>query len=219
MGLGNVKPLHARRKRRIARRRQRIAEAAAGVFAEQGYEAATTKDIATAADMAEGTLYNYFESKREIMLAVVETMSRPIDQLLDRLKGLEDREDMVDLFDHGLALLIDHLAFFRVLVAEVWVDDAVLQEFAAQRLHEIQTTLAAFMRENVAEGNFRPIDVDRVSRWVLAMFFGAIMPIIRGVEPPPSDEERRTLAEMEVDFILNGLRAFPRSASDLESYP
>ena len=140
-------------------------------------------------------------------------------ELLDRLKGLEDREDMVDLFDHGLALLIAHLAFFRVLVAEVWVDDAVLQEFAAQRLHEIQTTLAAFMRENVAEGNFRPIDVDRVSRWVLAMFFGAIMPIIRGVEPPPSDEERRTLAEMEVDFILNGLRAFPRSASDLESYP
>ena len=209
-----IRPLQSRRKRRIARRRRRIADAAARVFADQGYAAATTKDIAAAADMAEGTLYNYFESKREIMLAVVETMSVPIDQLLEGLKHLEDREDMIDLFDHGLALLFDHLAFFRVLVTEVWVDDAVLKEFGAQRLHEIQSTLAAFMRYKVAEGSFRPVDVDRVSRWVLAMFFGAILPIIRGVELPPSDEERRSLAEMEVDFILNGLSAAHHAPAD-----
>ena len=59
-----------RRERRIARRKKEILDAAARIFAEKGYANATTREIAEAADMAEGTLYNYFGGKRELLLAV-----------------------------------------------------------------------------------------------------------------------------------------------------
>lgn len=63
-----------RRQRRVARRRQEILAAAARVFARKGYAGATTKEIAEEADVAEGTLYNYFGGKRDILRAVaVET--------------------------------------------------------------------------------------------------------------------------------------------------
>ena len=53
-----------RRQRRIARRRQHILAAAARVFASKGLTQATTKAIADEADVAEGTLYNYFKNKK-----------------------------------------------------------------------------------------------------------------------------------------------------------
>ncbi|HEU0067859.1 MAG TPA: TetR/AcrR family transcriptional regulator [Nitrospiraceae bacterium] len=47
--------------------RQRILEAARRLFAEQGYEATTTRDIARAAEIATGTLFNYFATKEAIV--------------------------------------------------------------------------------------------------------------------------------------------------------
>ncbi len=47
--------------------RQRILEAAERLFAEQGFEATTTRDIASAAGIASGTLFNYFPTKEAIV--------------------------------------------------------------------------------------------------------------------------------------------------------
>lgn len=47
--------------------RRRILEAAGRLFAEQGFEATTTRDIAAAAEIASGTLFNYFATKEAIV--------------------------------------------------------------------------------------------------------------------------------------------------------
>ncbi|WP_245298997.1 TetR/AcrR family transcriptional regulator [Pseudotabrizicola sediminis] len=46
-------------------------EAAARLFREVGYGAARMEDIAAAADVSVGTLYNYFETKGDLLLAIV----------------------------------------------------------------------------------------------------------------------------------------------------
>jgi AcrR family transcriptional regulator len=51
--------------------RERITKAAAKLFARQGYENATTRDIAAQAGIATGTLFNYFESKEAIFAALI----------------------------------------------------------------------------------------------------------------------------------------------------
>lgn len=51
--------------------RQRILEAAQRLFAAQGFEAATTRDIARAAAIAVGTLFNYFPTKESIAECLV----------------------------------------------------------------------------------------------------------------------------------------------------
>lgn len=47
--------------------RRRILEAAKRLFAEQGFEATTTRDLAAAAEIASGTLFNYFATKEAIV--------------------------------------------------------------------------------------------------------------------------------------------------------
>ena len=47
-------------------RRERLVEAATGVFAERGYEGARVEQIADAADVSPGLLYRHFEGKQEL---------------------------------------------------------------------------------------------------------------------------------------------------------
>jgi AcrR family transcriptional regulator len=51
--------------------RQRIVEAAQQQFAQRGFEATTTRDLARAARIATGTLFNYFPTKEAIALDLV----------------------------------------------------------------------------------------------------------------------------------------------------
>jgi AcrR family transcriptional regulator len=51
---------------RVEKTRQRILAAAREVMLEQGLVRATTREIARAADVSEGTLYNHFANKQEL---------------------------------------------------------------------------------------------------------------------------------------------------------
>ena len=51
--------------------RRRILEASQKLFTSQGFEAATTRDIARAAEIATGTLFNYFPTKESIALCLI----------------------------------------------------------------------------------------------------------------------------------------------------
>ena len=48
------------------------------VFARRGYHAANVADICAAAAIARGTLYQYFENKRAVLLAVMEDVETRI---------------------------------------------------------------------------------------------------------------------------------------------
>ncbi len=58
------------REKKKARTRAAILDAARTLFTEKGYAGTTTAAIAERADIAEGTVFNYFASKAEILVAI-----------------------------------------------------------------------------------------------------------------------------------------------------
>jgi AcrR family transcriptional regulator len=56
------------RARKKAKTRDRLVEAAAGLFHERGFEAVTVSEIARAAEVSEQTVYNYFSNKEALVL-------------------------------------------------------------------------------------------------------------------------------------------------------
>ena len=72
-------------------RRQQIVEAALDVFAEHGFEKATTKEIATRVGVAQGLVYFYFASKVELLLAACAHQTNLALARLDALQA--DKED------------------------------------------------------------------------------------------------------------------------------
>jgi len=202
----HVGAFQARRQRRITRRRHEIMTAAAQIFAEQGFTNATTKEIAVAADMAEGTLYNYFDGKQAILMAILSEMQKPVDALLEDVNQLEKREDIVALVERGLDIFVSQLDFARTLLAEVWVNDAILENFVMGRLQSISAKVQAFITRRIADGVFRPLDAGMVTQMILGMVLALTLPVLRGKRPAPTAEERYNLAEAVVGLLLDGIR-------------
>lgn len=196
-----------RRQRRIARRRREILEASARVFSEKGYANATTREIADEADLAEGTLYNYFGGKREILLAIAEEMETPLEAAMIATPGQDDRAAAIELFEAAFGLSKTQIPFVRALLSEAWVDDDLLEQYFTARLSRVEGRLRAYIADRIAAGAFRPFDPTLGARAVMGMYLGLMLPVIRGVTPLPSPEERRTLAETITDLILDGIRA------------
>src|SRR5215470_10904642 len=64
--------LLGRRERRKAETREKLFRTAMRLFAERGFFQTTTEDITAAADVGQGTLFNYFPSKQHILTALSE---------------------------------------------------------------------------------------------------------------------------------------------------
>jgi AcrR family transcriptional regulator len=204
--LTNLKPPTTRRDRQIQRKRQEILAAASEVFAQKGYAAATTKDIANAADLGESTLYNYFESKRDILLAILEENHALLDTVFQMTQGLANRDALIELFDRSLEIFSGRIPFIRTILAEAWVDNDVLNTYVVTRLKQASRLIEDFIENQVSAGVFRPIDPALGSRLALGMFFSLVLPALRGVEAPPSPAQRRAWAESVVSFLLDGIR-------------
>jgi AcrR family transcriptional regulator len=97
-----------------AETRRRILDAARACFTEQGFEAATTRDIAAAAGIAAGTLFNYFAAKEAMATALV---AEALGEARSRLDGPPDGETLDEalfaLIAGELRSLRPHRAYLR----------------------------------------------------------------------------------------------------------
>ena len=194
-----------RRGRRIERQRKIIMDAAAELFAQKGYEATTTKDIADSVDIGESTLYGYFSSKKEVLQAILSQQAEMVDALLVHLTELEQPQSFVTLVDLLMEKILTRTVYNRVLIAEAWTDDEILQSYVIAHWHPVMQTLQHFISMKSAKGIFRPIEPGLGARMIMGSFIAAILPVLRGVEPAPSPEQRHQLALMIVETISNGL--------------
>ncbi len=196
-----------RRDRQIQRKRNEIIQAATLLFSQKGYGGASTKDIADAVDIGESTLYNYFENKRDILLAIFNETGYLFDGILLNVKGIENREGLIAFYENAMDIFISRMAFTRTLLAQAWLDNEILEAHVMRRLIHISELLQRFIAEKVKSGVFRPIDPVLGSRLAIGMFVGVLLPVLRGVESPPAPEQRHRIAEEVVTLLWDGIRS------------
>ncbi|MCC3777375.1 ScbR family autoregulator-binding transcription factor [Streptomyces sp. UNOB3_S3] len=94
---------------RAIRTRQSILEAAAVVFDERGYDAATITEILARAEVTKGALYFHFASKEELALAVIDAQMMTDLPVAEpgRASKMQEMVDMGMIFAHRL--LVDPL--------------------------------------------------------------------------------------------------------------
>src|SRR5215208_7149487 len=107
-----------------AAHRARLLEAAAAEFAASGVQGANVNRVSLTAGLAKGTIYNYFPSKRELFLAVLEEAAARAGQ---GAAGLPDdastAERLRAILQSDVAWVREHEDFARVLVREVLAGD------------------------------------------------------------------------------------------------
>lgn len=195
----------SRRNRRVERQRAEIMDAAARVFAEKGYAATTTRDLAEAADLGESTLYNYFASKRELFLAIARLQSERIDAVLAGIERIETRQQMAEAFVQVMDILFSQSHYSRALFNEAWVDDGLMDNILAARTGAIGRALQGYISSRITAGAFRPVDPSLAARMAISVFLGVVLPPLRGLEPIPDPAERRRLADQVINLWMDGV--------------
>lgn len=176
-------------------RRDAILDAAHTVFARKGYAAAGIADLAGELGIGHGTVYRYFENKRDVAAAV-------LDRALTRIAAVVSAEDahatgtlgeyraQVERIGHRLYELfaadraLGRLVFFDLAAVD---DDLRARLLAAHELFADYT--AAYLRNGVDQGFLRPdLDVDTMARVINGMIFEGAAQVSRVEDPGPLRE-------------------------------
>jgi AcrR family transcriptional regulator len=98
--MAQAQATESRNARRKRRNRQALVEAAHTVMAEKGIDAATMSEIADLADVGAGTVYNYFASKDDLAMQVMEDV---MDRLAQRIEAVTDTfDDPAQVYAFGI---------------------------------------------------------------------------------------------------------------------
>lgn len=107
------------RNRGEPRRRQEILDAAAQVFYEKGYEAASTRDIADHVGILKGSLYYYVKSKEDFLFEIIKTNHETALASLEEVRAMEG-DALTKLaavvrthVEHFTAHFVESVVYFR----------------------------------------------------------------------------------------------------------
>jgi TetR/AcrR family fatty acid metabolism transcriptional regulator len=112
------KPTSKRKEREREARREAILDAAARVFSRKSYHEATLEEIATEAELAKGTLYNYYPDKQNIFASLMgrghEQYQQQLNRIIDESKTLQ--EFIRWQIETSLEILADNKYMFRMIM-------------------------------------------------------------------------------------------------------
>jgi|SRR5579864_3698150 len=188
-----------------AARKNQILDAAMVVFARLGFHEARMDDIVQASGLSKGTLYWYFKSKEDIILAISQRLfSTDIEQLEEilgsegtveerllelmrsRARGLQEMSEVVTILFEFYAAAV-HQGEVRQLI-----------KIYFQGFHEL---LVALIQQGIDRGEFRPINAVEAAIALDSLFQGLV---VRWLIDPQA-VQWDTLSESLVRLILDGL--------------
>ncbi len=204
----------SRREEAKALFRNAILDAAELVFAEHGFHVARIQDVAKQARIGVGTVYNHFEQKEDLLLALLEERT---GQMLAQLAALpSDPEAFEERLVARLSRMLDyvehHRSFFVVAMEHGILGkgstgvDAVTCGKKMSQVEKFRTTFRGLIEEGLAAGALEPMDAHRLA-WALG---GLLRMFIHGALNEEKEPSLVALAPTIVRLFLHG--ASPRSA-------
>ena len=196
------------RQQLIAARRNQILDAAATVFAEKGFHRASTKEIASTAGISEGTIYNYFDSKADLLigimarLAELETLD---EELVEALQG-DAREFFVATFRHRMGRIQQGQEMLQAILPEVLTNPELREQFYQQYVLRITMMIEQYIQAQIELDHMQPVDVPLTVRAIQSMFVGLLVLRILGDELLRSgwDDVPEVLATLVFDGLKPG---------------
>lgn len=185
----------------VALKRAHILAAAAHVFAEKGFHATTIKDVARAAKVADGTIYNYFENKTALLLGVFDEAANTVRAKVDpaELAAASPRDVLRLLLTYSLhAFDGADAALFRVVLSEVMIDRDLARRFGE--------TILAPLRDggDLLAGVAGKHEPTLVARLVASLVIGLLVQRTLGDEP--LEAAWAELPDRLADVLTEGLR-------------
>ncbi|WP_327407141.1 TetR/AcrR family transcriptional regulator [Streptomyces sp. NBC_01288] len=172
--------------------RQRIQDVALELFAEQGYEKTSLREIAEHLDVTKAALYYHFKTKEEILVGIFEDLTKPIEDLIEWGRGqphtLETKQEIVRRYGDALDGATPLFRFMQENQATV--RDLRIGERFKERMRGL--------REIVIDPEASLVDQVRSLSAIFTLHAG--MFAVQDLEGDPEDK-RKAVLEVATDMI------------------
>ncbi len=162
--------LNSSRDKKEQDKKIRIMRAAERVFAEKGFDAATMSEIADIAGVAEGTIYTYFNNKKNLLFSL------PVEKFRsfrEHTKGLFEIKDALKKLRHFIryhfAIFLTNRNFLKTFLLDIKLNRQFYKSDAYQELQEYLKVIDPILEEGKEKGIFRTTINNRVFK---NLFFG-----------------------------------------------
>jgi TetR/AcrR family fatty acid metabolism transcriptional regulator len=185
----------------------RIIQAATKVFAKKGFFHAKVSDIAKEAQVADGTIYIYFENKDDILISLFEAqMKSVLDNMVTQLSKEDDPVRKLRCFAlTHLQLIEQNKGMAEIIQVELRQSSKFMKEYKNEGFVQYLELIADIIREGQRKGIFKREIIPGVAK---RAFFGALdeMSTFR-VLSRRKGYDIKTAAEQISDIFMSGIKA------------
>ena len=157
------------------------------------------------AGVSEGTIYNYFDSKADLLFGIVTRLAdmRHLGVELEEALQGDVKDFFIAMFRHRLGLIGQKGETLLAVWPEMMVNPALRERFYQQFVLQTTRLLEQYVQARVEMGQVRPLNVSLMVRAVQSTFIGLLMLRILGDEVVQSrwDEMAEVLASLVFDGI------------------
>lgn len=208
---------------KTSERTDKIVQAAAQLFARQGYHGTSTREIARLAEMSENTLFRHFEHKEDIFWAALrEGLSglRPRKDLLDSILECDVPEIVLPKIMNALVDIISFkpqvLCLIAVAIIELrWKAETICSE----HLSPIFTAFNRYLASNIESGRIRNLDPYMITAalGMTVLVHPHFSRLISGGPPPHSNngEAIRAYTKFWLDVLVPLTMSASRTAAEV----
>ncbi|AFZ55752.1 TetR/AcrR family transcriptional regulator [Anabaena cylindrica FACHB-243] len=189
-----------------AQTRTRILQAAQKLFAAQGFDGTTTRDLAQAAGVAEGTLFRHFSNKKAILVEVATSgWVEILTDLLTELSEMGSYKAVAQVMRRRMWNMQKNVEMMRVCFMEVQFHPDLRDRIQTEVIDKMTDVAEAFFQTAMDKGIYRQTDAKLVAKVFLGMFAVAGFSDHTLLEPNASPQEMQKMAEGLADIFLNGV--------------
>lgn len=189
--------------------RAAILEAAASLFAENGYAETGVAQICRRAGISRGALYYHFESKEALFMELVDSQLTGLKKALERsISGAVDLPTTLRRLSHLVQELTRPGYAKANIFLELWAQasrEQTVREALLNSFHHFEELLTQLIRRGIDEGTFAPINPAAGAKALLATAGGAVMHSLIG----PEDSGWARATEESINIMINGLKRRP----------
>lgn len=127
--------------------RHHLLNMAYGAFAEKGFLATKTLDIATAAGVSHGTLFIHFPTKEELLIKTIDKFGLSVGKRLEEL--MRDKGSAREVLAAHLETIEEYEAFYAKLV----IEGPLLPTSVRSRVFMIQSGVAHYLEKTIQKSN------------------------------------------------------------------
>lgn len=188
----------------------KILDTAIRHFAQKGYHGTKTADIAKDSGVSEGTVFKYYNTKKDILRSAMNKIIQKIipgimfgsaEDFQSLVYSSEPKEELKQFLKIRIERVNQNIDAFKVLVNELQYHEDIMNEYVGQFLPKVIKMIEGFFAVGISRGIFRQVDPHTAARSMLGM---VVSIILEGNVFKKSIELDKEL-DIVLDIFLNGI--------------